>query len=688
MSVLSQISERIRVSGGPAVDSPRPGSFKGFLLEHARVKTRVGAEPYTFKGRRALEGIVDRIDEILGSAIKDPRTGAVLNRKALTDASLAACGGAQWGKTTLALLLTAYLTGCEFRNVGYYLPDDDLVQGIVDGKFRPEVLDLMPWYASMLTIGKTLNKSGKAVNRKGAFLVTNGKRTGLGMIRGMGKIPTSFSMDMTIEDEKDDIPAKRARFLKGRTTNSDLRASIKIGTQRIAGSGQNAEFEAGTQEVFELVDPVDGSRWCPEDHWPEICRVAIHGRGKERPNDPQLTHEGDFKRAGYDLSVASFDHEAHYYLANPLTGVPLDRDVGEWTCRRPERMKERKFSMRISQMGIAAIALVQIVAHWKEAVANPDEMIVFCTDRLAIPRSTLQQLDHAIIERARTLERFSLGTTFNPASVRFGGLDTGDRCWFTSREVDSPLVKRVNYAEQIALGRVKTRAVELFHKLSLSCLFIDARPAAEEAREITWALHGLLEYPAACLHFKGAETARITFGSGDLVWDGEAGLWRGLKAAVVEFALREGEGVRHKLGKTQEGKLFPVIQCNRDETIAGVVQELLTPKEGIVHVIDGKARQDPLLRLPQVGLGAPVAAELLGSHFLTGSKKEVKDSGEQHYVDNCENHFLLSAGYARLAESVGAAHRVAKFAYQAVGKGRDHEAEADRPARRNRYSAV
>jgi hypothetical protein len=666
ISAIDGLSKRVDNARSDE-DAPKPESFKQYLLEHARVK---GGARYTFEGRRALEGIVDRIDLILGSPKRHPTSGALIVSEALKDSVLAICGGAQWGKSILALQLTAYMTGVKFKAVGYYLPDDDLVQGIVDGKFRPEVIDLMPWYARQLTLGKTLNKSGKAVNRKGAFLVSNRANPmapGLGMIRGMGKIPTSFSMDVTIEDEKDDIPIKRARFLKGRKTSSDLRFALIIGTQRIAGAGQNKEFEAGTQEVFELIDPVDGSRWCAEDHWPQICRVAIHGRGKERANDPQLTHEGDFKRAGYDLSVAQFEHEAHYYLANPITGVPLNRDVGEWKAGRPERAKERKFSMRISQMGIAAIELVQIVAHWKEAVTDPDEMIVFCTDRLAIPRSSLQQLDHAIIDRSRNLERFTLSAATKPGSIRFAGLDTGDRCWFTAREVDSPSVKRVSYAEQIALGRVKARAIELFHKLSLSCIFIDARPAAEEAREITWAVHGLSDYPDELKWKKEYETQVVSFGSAGLVWDGEKKLWRGLRGAVVEFALKEGQGVQHKLGKNQEGKMFPIIQCNRDETIAGVVQELLTPKEGIVQVIEGKVRQEPLLRLPKIGPGAPVAAELLGAHFLTGSKKEVKkDSDEQHYVDKVENHYLLAAAYARLAEQIGGTAHARPFSFQTV----------------------
>lgn len=227
-------------------------SFTDFLANHARVKSRDGSTPYTFEGREALLHVAGLIDRILGS-----ETG-----KPLPDSTLAICGGAQFGKTIIVLLLAAYLTGVQFRNIGIYLPDDDLVQGIVDGKFRPEVVDLHPWFARMLSLGKTVNESGKSVNRKGAFMVSNGKQRGLGYIRGMGKIPTSFSMDVTLQDEKDDINPNKAKYVSGRTASSDLRFGIAIGTQRYHGLGQNKEFLDGTQEVMVFRNPETGRRDC------------------------------------------------------------------------------------------------------------------------------------------------------------------------------------------------------------------------------------------------------------------------------------------------------------------------------------------------------------------------------------------------------------------------------------------
>jgi hypothetical protein len=243
---------------------PRIDSFADFLTHHARVKSGSGYMPYHFAGREALRPIVDRLDQILASGE--------------TDASLAICGGAQFGKTVLMLNLLAYLVAVRFRNVGYYLPDDDLVSGLVDGKLRPDVLDQIPWLSRLIAVGKTLSASGRAVNRKGAFLCTDGTRTALAFMRGLGKIPTSFSMDVVVQDEKDDLSEEHARFLAGRMTASNLRLSLLIGTQRYHGAGQNLAFTEGTQHIGLLACPGCGARHNPETLWPGICRLELPDR--------------------------------------------------------------------------------------------------------------------------------------------------------------------------------------------------------------------------------------------------------------------------------------------------------------------------------------------------------------------------------------------------------------------------
>ncbi len=107
--------ERKRTENKP----PRIDSFPDFLTHHARVKSGSGYTPYHFTGREALRPIVERLDQILASGETD--VSLALRRRAVRQ------DGADAESARLS-------RGGAFRNVGYYLPDDDLVSGLVDGK--------------------------------------------------------------------------------------------------------------------------------------------------------------------------------------------------------------------------------------------------------------------------------------------------------------------------------------------------------------------------------------------------------------------------------------------------------------------------------------------------------------------------------------------------------------------------
>lgn len=627
--VLEQLDRRMERDGEGR--APQVSSFEDFLRHHARVKARAGGSAqYTFKGREGLVFVAKRIDEVLGS-----HTG-----KPLKDATLAICGGAQFGKTIIVLLLLAYLTGIEFRNVGVYLPDDDLVQGIVDGKLRPEVVDLHPWFAEMLTVGKTVNESGRAVNRKGAFMVSDGGKTSLGMIRGMGKIPTSFTMDVTIQDEKDDIDPRKAKYISGRTAAADLRFGVSIGTQRYHGLGQNKEFTEGTQEVLVFRNPESGRLVNLEESWPQCVRKQL-GASPER-DDPMLSHEGDFR--WYGESVAQYEPDGNYYFADPEDGVPLDRSRPEVEMRKPERVALRRFSIRIPQIACQALSVQQAISRWQDAIRDPEMMEVFRCEVLADPLNASQKITPAIITRAREIDPYDM--SLQASCPVFAGVDTGERCWFTAVENESETRQKLRWAERIAADNLLARTVHLSHTLGVDCLFVDAGPLRDTARAIVYALNGIGEEPP--IGIDKPESAYIHLSSG-LIWNGPAGRWENLRAATVEFTLKPGSGIKHKLGKTDEGRIYPVIQASRNDTIQGVINDLLTAEDGIVELIDGALRTEPKLLLPRVAPGAPAAVEDVGNHILTGSKRD-KDG---NYIDDCENHYLLAAGYARLARMVG-----------------------------------
>ncbi|HVM62864.1 MAG TPA: hypothetical protein VMV72_18530 [Verrucomicrobiae bacterium] len=715
-SPIENLGHKLDCDASPKVAAPVVGSFREFLERHARVKTPDGSYgAYTFEGREALEFVVGIIDRILGNhrdaenAEEETAKRGQVPALQISDARLTATGSAQWGKTILELNLLAYLTGLQFRSVGLFLPDEDLVQGVVDSKFRPDVLDQLPWLNSLITLGKAENASGKTVNRKGLFTVTDGQRKSHGMIHGMQKIPTTFSFDVVIEDEKDDIPPRMSRYLTARMTASDLRFRLSIGTQRYAGAGQNKEFEAGTMHIGYFTCPACGHKQNPEENWPGICRLAIDGT--PQTDDPQLQIEGNFRTSepqrhrahrdsppaegmqGVGSSVSSvslwsnssdvfdFSPDSHFYLGCVRCGAALDRHAPEFIPQHPERERLHHWSVRVSQLLIAAIDLKQIVADWcNNAVKDPDAMKTFYVDRLGLPRSASQQIDQKILDRARSFEAFDLSLTprrppaGTPAPLYFAGLDTGDRCWLTVREVEqqsgdqSPHSKRIVWLEQLSAERVRARVPQIFETMGITALFVDAGPLRDLARDLCFLLNGLADFRPPPL--ADPEHAQIHF-PGGLTWDGRLGQWRGLRCAAVEFSLRQGKGIQHKLGITQDGLFYPIIACNRDETIERVVNELLTASEGVIEMIttasrdacattahgrDARAtklRTAPAIRLPQRTAGSPRVIETFDAHVIAGSRRERDENGNaEHFVDGCENHFLLSNAYSALAESV------------------------------------
>lgn len=608
-------------------------SFRDFLDTQAKVKVGSNYVPYSMEGRPALALMTQWVDEILASGRPDCR--------------IKAKGGAQWGKTVWAINLYGYLMGSKMLGVGYYLPDGDLVGGIVDTKFRPDVVDQIPWFASLLSIGKTINKSGKAVNRKGAIMATDGKQVSLGYFLGCNRVPTTYTHDVQIVDERDDINERNEKYLDGRLTSSQLRLRIDIGTARYDKAGMDKEFEDSTQHCAVLKCATCGDI-SPEDEWPGICRLQVGDAPST--SDPRLTLAGDFKASESGATVATHRPENIYYFACPHCGVPLDRNAVTYEPRRPEMAALGKYGVEVSQISTPAIDLIQIVAAWASAVADPDKMTAFRCDRWARPKSNTQGLDTGIMDRSRGDYALSVVPT---GRHRFGGLDTGDRFWFVARESESAADKTFAWAEQISPTVAQSRIPQLFEACGLTCLFVDIGNEREIARTIVMLINGILDAPPLR---PGAESGRIDFGDG-LIWDGQSGgVWRGLKAAAVEFSGKRGCGLIHEIRRTQEDRAYPVIRANRDESIQRVVDEFLTYDDGLVSVVEGKVRTDPIMHMPSATPGCNAAVTVLQQHFISGSRKALKPDGKTlSFIDKVDNHYLLANAYSALAEQVAEA---------------------------------
>ena len=153
----------------------------------------------------------------------------------------------------------------------------------------------------------------------------------------------------------------------------------------------------------------------------------------------------------------------------------------------------------------------------------------------------------------------------------------GDQCWFVARSVETraPHRARLLWIEPIAAERVRTRVPELFRALGLRALCVDAGPLRDLSRDLAFALNDLGEDAAASTD----DAARNIFFSRHgatlpLRWHAASERWENVRCLPVEFTQREGQGVRHKVARTQEGRIYPLLAAHRDESIARVIGEL------------------------------------------------------------------------------------------------------------------
>jgi hypothetical protein len=613
-------------------------------------------------GRAPLGLIVDWLDKILRNTLDGQAVeidGVAFAPGQLKGSSMAVGGGAQFGKTILELNLMAYATAIRFCSVGNYLPDRPKVEEIVGQKFRPNVLDLYPWMAEMIQVGKTQNASGKTIDRKESYTVTDGERKSFGNFCGMHKPPTSITIDLALLDEVDDIPERNIGYVDARMTNSPVHLTCFIGTQRVAGSGQNARLKSSSFHVKMVPCPECAREWNLEEEFPRCVRVSQTGRTSR--TDRTLTPEG------------GHDRLAHYYCACPECGAELDRDAGRYVPKHPERVAQARLGVRVSQFNISAISMQEIVGSWFAAFEDPsgEAMGAFYCDRVGIPNAgAAQPITQQVLDECRGAGKsegrnpkaeyeayaMSLARSGSEPYLRVAGMDMGPRCWFWTDEVRSPMASACVWAELIASGSATTRLPILMGALGIQCVFLDAGGEPDLTKRLVLALNGLENYSPPVMPKNDLMRAQLGNLGVGLSWDGTRARWQGIRAAAVLFVAGEARGIEQTIGFTQEGLIYPLIKCNRSESIQTAVNDFLTPKEGVLEMVGvegGKElRTGRRARLPMTYIGAGVSQAVFDGHLLNLRKERDPRSGEEDWIEGVENHLGLAKTYARLAATV------------------------------------
>jgi hypothetical protein len=251
-------------------------------------------------------------------------------------------------------------------------------------------------------------------------------------------------------------------------------------------------------------------------------------------------------------------------------------------------------------------------------------------------------------------------------------MDMGPRCWFWCDEIADANTSALIWSELIGSGSAPTRVPLLMNVLNISCLFLDAGGEPDLTKRLVIALNGLEDYTPPAL--PRAELLRSQLSIGALRWDGERSRWQGLKAAAVLFVAGESKGIEQTIGFTQEGRMFPLIKCNRGESIQASVNDFLTPREGVLDMVGETGAKTlrllPRARLPETYIGSGVSQALLDSHLMNLRKERNPATGAEDWVDKVENHLGLAKVYARLASTVATATKVRPFAFKAVASER------------------
>ena len=110
------------------------------------------------------------------------------------------------------------------------------------------------------------------------------------------------------------------------------------------------------------------------------------------------------------------------------------------------------------------------------------------------------------------------------------------------------------------------------------------------------------------------------------------------------------------IGFTQEGRIYPLLKCNRSESIQTAVNDFLTPAEGVLEMVGPEGskslRSLRRARLPNTYIGAGVSQAVFDGHLLNLRKEKDVRTGEEDWAEGVENHLGLSKAYARLAAMV------------------------------------
>jgi hypothetical protein len=383
---------------------------------------------WSWRDHEPLKAVFDVLHEIVTERI--------------TDASVTLLKAEQLGASTGAIGFVTWLAAELGHNVGYFLPTDKFASEFGASRVKPVVEG-----SSLLSaiIKDASVDRGQLKELDGAHLRILGLESMLGSI--------SSPMDAQVFDEVDFIPTTNRRWARGRLMHSSLRLQFKLSAPYRPGSGIDAAWHEGSQRKYVLR--------CPK------CR-------KDNQVLEELFPECMAQRRGKWERACAKCHSP----------FDLARD-GRWVAAFPEREKaDRKYSFRLSAISMPAISADHIMAVYKDALDDPDEMSIFNRSKRALPDAgAMQPITDAEIRRMQRPYSLVIAPQANPV---FFGIDMGNACWFWAEEWLPEGRPRLIWAEKINSDHFVERVGALITKIRPRFGITDAHPLLTDARKLAY----------------------------------------------------------------------------------------------------------------------------------------------------------------------------------------------------------
>lgn len=530
--------EDIGLVGG---EEKRYDDFRAFL--EREIWTDNGL--FSFRGREVFRHQVELINRV----VADRRP----------DVTISTLKGAQIGQTTIGIGAAVYIPAQIGKNLGYFLPTDAFAKRFDQTRFTTTIRK-NAWLRGLMKEGNFQGANLKGLKEfRGKFLYT------LGLFNIQNAI--SIPLDANLYDEVDVLPEENMEWSDDRIAASTFRFRFFFSVGMYPGAGIDAKYAEGC-----------------EYNW--VVKCPSCGR------DDQVLE---------DLFPACIQRvQGEWQRVCIKCGKPYDVEtVGRWVAHYPERENEGKYSYRIPQLIVPAIALPYIMGRWDKAQHKKSKLAKFRCSCLAKPDGgDMQPITDAVLAACRGDYRMSLSKGGRP---RFAGMDCGDTVHFACCEIlEDGRAKWLYFEEMDSDEMVERAAGQLWDQLGISGLVIDSKPLRVEARAIAY------RHPKE-------------------VW-------------LQDF---KGDDIQ-AVDAEHQGKHFQAVAVPRDDSLD--------------EFCDRFTAEPPQMILPRKDAESPAVLDVVDMHLKNLRKEPVLDAQGNlvhRYVKNVPNHFGMAMNSALVAAYLG-----------------------------------